>query len=99
MATLGDLLRTMNGLRMFCNRTGCTIRMTRWANCRPFYFQDGVPINADFAERISPSDIYGVEVYDLSEVPVDFQRADLRCGVIAVWTRRGFGGVDGLGTP
>ena len=29
------------------------------------------------------------EVYGLSDVPVEFQRPGLRCGVIAIWTRRG----------
>lgn len=38
LATLGDLLRTVPGLRMVCGRGGCSIRMTRWGGCRPFYF-------------------------------------------------------------
>jgi hypothetical protein len=35
------------------------------------------------------NDVFGVEVYDLFEVPIELQRAELRCGVISVWTRRG----------
>jgi hypothetical protein len=35
------------------------------------------------------NDVFGVEVYDLFEVPIGLQRADLRCGVVSVWTRRG----------
>lgn len=87
--TLGDLLRTLNGLRMRCDRTGCSIRMTRWVNCQPFYYQDGLPVFAATAEGFLAMDIHGIEVYNVSDVPVEFQRADLRCGVIAIWTRRG----------
>lgn len=87
--TLGNLLRTLNGLRMDCRRGDCTIRMTRWAGCQPFYYQDGLPVFASTAESFLAMDIHGVEVYGLSDVPVEFQRPGLRCGVIAVWTRRG----------
>jgi hypothetical protein len=88
-ATLGEILRHLNGLGMRCDRTGCAIRMTRWANCQPLYYQDGLPVFASTAERFFAFDIYGVEVYGLSEVPLEYQRPELRCGVIAIWTRRG----------
>lgn len=88
-STLGDLLRALNGLRMSCTRTGCAIRMTRWPGCQPFYYQDGLPVFATTAEQFLAMDIHGVEVYGLSDVPVEFQRPGLRCGVIAIWTRRG----------
>ncbi len=88
-ATLGDLLRHVHGLELQCNRGGCAIRMTRWQSCQPYYYQDGLPVYATTAERFLAFDIYGVEVYDLSEVPLEFQRPGLRCGVIAIWTRRG----------
>jgi hypothetical protein len=88
--TLGDLLRTVNGLRTYCDRNGiCAIRMTRWINCIPEYFQDGIPVFAATAERYFVGDIYGIEIYNLSEVPTEFQRTNLKCGVIAIWTRRG----------
>ena len=87
-ASVGDLLRTLNGLRMTCNRTGCEVRMTR-TNCRPAYFADGYPADATTVERMPVNDLFGVEVYDLFEVPLLLQRAERRCGVIAVWTRRG----------
>jgi hypothetical protein len=88
-STLGDVLRHLNGLGMRCDRTGCAIRMTRWSNCQPLYYQDGLPVFATTAERFFAFDIHGVEVYGLSEVPLEFQRPGLRCGVIAIWTRRG----------
>lgn len=87
-ASVGDLLRTLNGLRMICNRQGCEVRMTR-TNCRPAYFADGYPADATTVERMPVNDVFGVEVYDLFEVPIQLQRAELRCGVIAIWTRRG----------
>jgi len=87
--TLGNLLRTLNGLRMYCSRGGCNIRMTRWSNCQPLYYQDGLPVFAGTAEGFVAMDIHGIEVYGLSDVPVEFQRPGLRCGVIAIWTRRG----------
>ena len=88
-STLGEVLRHLNGLGMRCDRTGCSIRMTRWPNCQPIYYQDGLPVFASTAERFFAFDIHGVEVYGLSEVPLEFQRPGLRCGVIAIWTRRG----------
>ncbi len=88
-STLGEVLRGLNGLGMRCDWTGCTIRMTRWSNCQPLYYQDGLPVFASTAERFFAFDIYGVEVYGLSEVPTEYQRPNLRCGVIAIWTRRG----------
>lgn len=87
-ASVGDLLRTLNGLRMLCTRQGCEVRMTR-SNCRPAYFADGYPADATTVERMPVNDVFGVEVYDMFEVPVQLQRSELRCGVIAVWTRRG----------
>ena len=86
--SVGDLLRTMNGLRMLCTRQGCEVRMTR-TNCRPGYFADGYPADPTTVERMPVNDVFGVEVYNLFEVPVSLQRGELRCGVIAVWTRRG----------
>jgi len=86
--SLGDLLRTLNGLQMFCNRRGCSIQMTR-TRCRPEYFLDGFPADRTTVERMPVTDIFGVEVFNFFQVPVEFQRADLNCGVIAVWTRRG----------
>jgi hypothetical protein len=87
-ATLGDLLRTLNGLRMTCTSRGCTVSMTR-TNCRPEYFADGFSADAVTVERMPVNDIFGVEVYDMFEVPIELQVPELRCGVISVWTRRG----------
>jgi len=88
-ASVGDLLRMLNGLRMTCNNNHeCAVRMTR-TNCRPVYVADGMAANATTVERMPVNDIFGVEVYDLFEVPTALQLPQLNCGVIAVWTRRG----------
>lgn len=87
-ASLADLLRTLNGLRMVCRASGCAVQMTR-TNCRPTYFADGFPADNTTVERMPVNDLFGVEVYDLFEVPVELQRSQLRCGVISIWTRRG----------
>jgi Carboxypeptidase regulatory-like domain len=87
-SSVGDLLRTLNGLRMVCTRQGCEVRMTR-TNCRPGFFADGYPADATTVERMPVNDVFGVEVYNLFEAPVQLQRPELQCGVIAVWTRRG----------
>lgn len=88
--SIGDLLRTLNGLRMACSLGGCRIWMTRFNGmCRPHFFADGIPAAASTVERMPVQDLFGVEVYSFSNVPMEFQRPDIDCGVIAIWTRRG----------
>jgi len=41
-------------------------------------------------DAVSPGSIEGIEVYrGLSSVPAEFMNPDAKCGVIAIWTRRG----------
>ncbi len=41
-------------------------------------------------DAVSPGSIEGIEVYKgLSSVPAEFLNDDAKCGVIAIWTRRG----------
>ncbi len=41
-------------------------------------------------DAVSPVSIEGIEVYKgLSSVPAEFMSQDAKCGVIAIWTRRG----------
>jgi hypothetical protein len=88
--TIGDLLRMLNGLRMACRLGTCRIWMTRWNGyCAPHYFADGIPAPASTVERMPVQDVFGVEVYTFSNVPMEFQRPDINCGVIAIWTRLG----------
>lgn len=47
---------------------------------------------ADFRldDAVSPLSIEGIEIYrGLSSVPAEFLNPDAKCGVIAIWTRRG----------
>jgi hypothetical protein len=47
---------------------------------------DGIPID----DLVNLSDLEGLEIYrGLAGVPAEFFTPDARCGVIAIWTRRG----------
>jgi hypothetical protein len=51
---------------------------------------NGDVIGMTLDEAVLPSSVEGVEVYKgLSTVPAEFLSEDARCGVVAVWTRRG----------
>jgi 5-hydroxyisourate hydrolase-like protein (transthyretin family) len=51
---------------------------------------DGEIVGMTLDEAVSPSNVEGIEIYrGLSTVPAEFLNQDARCGVIAVWTRRG----------
>jgi hypothetical protein len=48
------------------------------------------PIDFRIDEAVTPSSVEGIEIYrGLSEVPAEFLTPDARCGVIAIWTKRG----------
>ncbi len=89
-ATIADLMRGVPGLITTCTSRGCTILMGRSTRqCRPEYFLDGHP--ATFATGanfpINVTGIRGVEVYRSEfEVPSEFQKINLRCGIIAIWS-------------
>lgn len=97
--TLVDLLRTMRGVRIGCGgRDGCVARMSRApAGCAPLYFIDDQEADPRATLGLRASDIRGVEVYlGLSQVPGELasDHVRARCGVVAVWTRRGPGRAD-----
>jgi hypothetical protein len=57
-------------------------------------FVDGRPANrrgnVSINDLASPSGLEGMEVYrGLATVPPEFLTPEARCGVIALWTRRG----------
>lgn len=87
---LADLVRGVPGVMTQCAARSCTIRMARSTRqCTPEYFLDGYP--ATFATGanfpISVAAIRGIEVYrNQFEVPAEFQKTNLLCGVIAIWT-------------
>jgi hypothetical protein len=86
--TIGDLMRVVPGLMTTCNLRGCVIRMERGTqNCQPEYFLDGYPATFSTGPNFPVTQIRGVEVYrDRFETPAMFQRPNLQCGVIAIWT-------------
>lgn len=88
-ASLTDLLRGVPGVQTACNYWGCSVRMARSTRlCTPEYFLDGYPATFATGPDFPIHAIFGVEIYgSVTDVPVEFQRTNLRCGVIAIWTR------------
>ncbi len=87
---LNDLLQTVPGILTSCGGGRCDVMMmASGINCRPEWFLDGFPatnaVGWDFPVRT----VRSVEVYrSIFEVPPEFQRSNLRCGVIAIWSRQ-----------
>ena len=87
--TIVDLLRTVPGVSAVCRyQDNCQVRMNRSTRqCMPEYFLDGFPATLSTGPTFPINQIRGVEVYRSEfEAPFEFQRAGLRCGVIAIWT-------------
>jgi len=88
--TLADLMRVVPGVMTTCRSGNCVVQMGRSTRqCRPEYFLDGYPATFSTGPNfpINYVGIRGIEIYrDPSEVPQEFQRPGLLCGVIAIWT-------------
>ena len=86
--TVGDLLRTVAGLRVECRGPICRAVFTRsQRNCQPSYFMDGAPVDAAVVWLQPPRDLDGVEVYSgPATVPPELNRHGA-CGAIVLWTR------------
>jgi hypothetical protein len=67
------------------------IRITVLGNeCVPDLYRDGSPqpsLSIVHINDTSSKDFYGVEVYKKPNIPIDFHRTGLECGVIAIWTK------------
>lgn len=89
---LSDVLRTTPGVRLICRPSGCLVRMVRAPReCPPDYIVDGYPASYSTSPEVSLSGVIGIEIYrTLSETPLQFLRADNRCGTIVIWTRSGW---------
>ncbi len=89
---LSDLMRSVAGIQTRCSgfRSGnaCQIVMNHGTRqCSPEYFLDGYPATASTGPNFPIGQIRGIEIYlDEFAVPMEFQRPNLRCGVIAIWT-------------
>jgi carboxypeptidase family protein/TonB-dependent receptor-like protein len=87
--TIADLLRTVPGVFTSCRGNNCQVMLGRSIErrCAAEYFLDGFPATFATGPSFPVNQIRGVEIYrDITEVPVDFQRPNMRCGVIAIWT-------------
>lgn len=87
-SSLGDLLRTVAGLRVTCSRVPCRVQFTRSTrNCPMAYWLDGTPTDAFNVLLQQPRELDGVEVYSgLAETPPELYVPNT-CGALAVWTR------------
>lgn len=99
---ISDMLLDVPGIRSSSSGRGARriLRMARteaW-NCSLQLFVDGVLMTPRVAamgeipvdDLVSPGSVEGIEVYrGLSTVPAEFLNENARCGVIAIWTRRG----------
>jgi hypothetical protein len=92
-AGLNDVLRNVLGVRINCGRDGCFPVMARaQPGCVPDYFIDDMRADARMMANLRSTELHGIEIYQgLSQLPPELarDRARARCGVIAVWTRRG----------
>ncbi len=91
---ISDLLRgRYAGVRV---GPGGTISMTRsrgFSGCGgAVIYIDGIKVGARSPDAfVSVMQVELIEIYrGLSQVPAEFADFDARCGVVAVWTRRGF---------
>lgn len=89
--TLVEVLRTVPSVMTGCNYNGCQVRMSRSPRpCSPEYFLDGYPATFATGPNFPIQGIRGIEIYpDAFSVPIELQKIELHCGVIAIWTRMG----------
>jgi hypothetical protein len=83
-----DLLVVVPGVWTSCRAGRCDVQMlASGKNCLPEWFLDGHPATNAVGPDFTAQRVRGIEVYrSLFEVPPEFQRSNLRCGVIAIWT-------------
>lgn len=83
-----DLLVIVPGVWTSCRAGVCDVQMlASGKNCVPEWFLDGHPATNAVGPDFSALRIRSIEIYrSVFEVPPEFQRSNLRCGVIAIWT-------------
>lgn len=103
-ARVTDLLETVPGITVQSGRGMASARMVSvgrgmqgagGSSCPVQIYVDGIlatrgrqPVSPD--DLVAPETLEGIEVYrGLSTVPAEFLTPEARCGVIAIWTRRG----------
>jgi hypothetical protein len=88
-----DILRRVAGLSFRPTRAGSYAIRGR-GGCEPLVYIDGVQVSmygttTTIDDLVQPGDLEGVEVYDSSNMPAEFQR-ELRgsmCGAVMLWTK------------
>jgi hypothetical protein len=85
---LSDLIRVVPGVQTSCRGRNCVVLMPQSTRpCSPEYFLDGYPATFATGPSFPIQQIRGVEIYKSRfDVPAEFQRPNLTCGVIAIWT-------------
>ena len=86
--TISDLIRVVPGVITSCRGRNCSVLMPQATRpCAPEYFLDGYPATFATGPAFPMNQIRGVEIYrSRFDVPAEFQRPNLSCGVIAIWT-------------
>jgi len=87
--TVTDLLQIVPGVTTACRGGTCDVlMMASGQHCRPEWFLDGYPASNATGWDFPARTIGSIEIYrSIFEVPPEFQRSNLRCGVIAIWSR------------
>jgi hypothetical protein len=97
-ARVTDVLVTLPGIRLENAGGGGhnrVVHMSRAAGCAAQVFVDGFLMNrlstaVSVDDLVSPGAVEGIEVYGgIASIPAEFLTAQARCGVVAIWTRRG----------
>ncbi len=85
---MGDALRTVKGVKVYCDAIDCLARMTSAAaGCGPVFYVDG-QIARSFATTTPINDVQAIEIYrGAGEVPAEFTGSSAGCGVIVIWTK------------
>jgi hypothetical protein len=93
-----DVLATLPGVHLQSSGGAGhsrTVYMSRAVNCAAQVFIDGFLMNrlagaVSVDDLVSPASVEGIEVYrGMATVPAEFVTPQARCGVVAIWTRRG----------
>lgn len=85
---MGDALRTVKGVKVYCDVLDCLVKMARAApGCLPVYYVDG-QLARSFATTTPINDVQGIEIYrGAGEVPAEYTGSGAGCGVVVIWTR------------
>lgn len=85
---MGDALRTVKGVKVYCDAIDCLARMVSApAGCGPTFFVDG-QVARSFATTTPINDVQAIEIYrGAGEIPAEFTGSESGCGVIVIWTK------------